>query len=297
MTRKLLNLSETVDKVTVELFETIANEAGSMNAPFFVVGATARDIILKYGYGIETIRATNDIDLGVEVSDWAQYTKLREDLVATGEFEPTGEPQRLRYQGSVLIDIIPFGAIANPDGLFSWPPDHQIQMSTLGFDESYEHALTVRLRRKPDLDIKFANPAGLALMKLVSWDERRPERSKDAKDLEFLMRSYIDAGNEERLFEEEADIIEILQESGSYDYVRASARLLGRDISAIAHPETKESLLRILEKETSKGGPYRLVEDMRDGHSLASSDFEENLVLLEELKAGVLEGPQITRKS
>ena len=32
-----------------------------MSAPFFVIGATARDIILKYGYGIETIRATNDI--------------------------------------------------------------------------------------------------------------------------------------------------------------------------------------------------------------------------------------------
>ena len=297
MTRKLLDLSKKIDRFTVELFKIIANVSESMNAPFFVVGAAARDIILKYGYGIETIRATNDIDLGVEVTDWDQYTKLREDLVATGEFEPTGEPQRLRYKGSVLIDIIPFGAIANPDGIFSWPPDHEVEMNTLGFDESYQHALTVRLRRKPDLDIKFANPAGLALMKLISWDDRHPERNRDAKDLGFLMRTYIDAGNEERLFEQEADIIEILQESGSYDYVRASARLLGRDISAIAHPETKESLLRILGKETGEGGPYRLVEDMRDGHALPSSDFEENLVLLEELKAGVLEGPQITRNS
>jgi predicted nucleotidyltransferase len=297
MTRKLLDLSEKVDRFTVELFEIIANVAGSMNAPFFVVGATARDIILEYGFGIETIRATNDIDLGVEVSGWNQYAKLTEDLVATGEFEPTGEHQRLRYKGSALIDIIPFGPIANPDGSFSWPPDHEVEMNTLGFDESYEHALTVRLRRKPDLDIKFANPAGLALMKLLSWDDRHPERSSDAKDLGFLMRTYIDAGNEERLFEQEADIIEILRESGSYDYVRASARLLGRDISAIAHPETKERLLSILEKETSEEGPYRFVEDMRDGHALASSDFEENLVLLEELKAGVLEGPQITRKS
>ena len=32
--------------------------------PFFVVGASARDIVLKFGFGIETIRATNDIDLG-----------------------------------------------------------------------------------------------------------------------------------------------------------------------------------------------------------------------------------------
>jgi len=297
MTRKLLNLSETVDKVTVELFENIAKVAGSMNAPFFVVGATARDIILKYGYGIETIRATNDIDLGVEVSDWGQYTKLREDLVATGEFESTREPQRLRYKGSILLDIIPFGAIANPNGSFSWPPNHDVEMNTLGFDESYRNALTVRLKTEPDLDIKFANPAGLALMKLISWDDRHPERSKDAKDLGFLLRSYLDAGNEKRLFEEEADLIEILQESGSYDYMRASARLLGRDISAIANPETKERLLKILEKESCEKDYSRLVKDMIDSSVPDGSDFDENLALLEELKAGILEGPKITRKT
>jgi predicted nucleotidyltransferase len=297
MTRKLLNLSGTVDKFTVELFENIVNVAGSMNAPFFVVGATARDIIFKYGYGIDTIRATNDIDLGVEVSDWDQYTKLREDLIATGEFEPTREPQRLGYKESILIDIIPFGAIANPNGSFCWPPNHEIEMNTLGFYESYQHALIVRLKTEPDLDIKFANPAGLALMKLISWDDRLPERSKDAKDLRFLTCSYIDAGNEKRLFEEEADLIEILKESGSYDYMRASARLLGRDISAIANPETKERLLKILEKESGEKDYSRLVRDMIDISVPDSSDFDENLALLEELKAGILEGPKISRKS
>ncbi|MFO8163906.1 MAG: nucleotidyl transferase AbiEii/AbiGii toxin family protein [Desulfatiglandales bacterium] len=293
----MIDLSETVDKFAVELFENIANIAGSMNAPFFVVGATARDIILKYGYGLDTIRATNDIDLGVKVSDWNQYTKLREDLVATGDFEPAGEPQRLRYKGGILIDIIPFGAIANPSGSFFWPSNHEVEMNTLGFEESYQHALTVRLKTEPDLDIKFADPAGLALMKLISWDDRHPERSKDAKDLRLLMRSYIDAGNEKRLFEEEADLIEILQESGSYDYVQASARLLGRDISAIAKPETKERLLKILEKESGEKDYYRLVGDMIDINLQDSPDFEENLALLEELKAGVLEGPRLTRKS
>lgn len=296
MTKKLLDLSGKIDRFTVELFENIANVAESMSAPFFVVGATARDIILKYGYGIETIRATNDIDLGVEVSDWDQYIKIREALVATGRFEPTREPQRLKYQGSVFIDIIPFGAIADPGGSFSWPPNHEVEMNTLGFEESYQNSLTVRLKRKPDLDVKFANQAGLALMKLISWDDRHPERGKDAKDLGLLMRSHIDTGNEERLFEEEVDIIEILRESGSYDYTRASARLLGRDISAIANPETRERLLKILEKETGERDRYRLVEDMRDIYAAASSDFGENLALLEELKAGILEGPRIARK-
>ena len=84
-------------------------------------------------------------------------------------------------------------------------------------------------------------------------------------------------------------------ESERIDYLRASARLLGRDISAIANPETRERLLKILESETGGRDRYRLVENMIDISAEASSDFEENLVLLEQLKAGILEGPRIAR--
>jgi predicted nucleotidyltransferase len=296
MTQKSLDLSGKIDGFTVKLFSTIANVAESDGISFFVVGATARDIILEYAYGIQTIRATNDIDLGVEVSDWEQYHRLRKSLIATGRFEPAKGPQRLKYQGSVFVDVIPFGVIADPGGSFSWPPDHEVEMDTVGFAESYRHSLNVKLARGPDLYIKFANQAGLALMKLISWDHRYPERSKDAKDLGLLMRSYIDAGNEDRLFAEEADLIEILAESGGFDYRRASARLLGRDISAMADPETKERLIKILERETGERDRYRLVEDMIELNVKAGSDFEENLVLIEELRAGIMEGPGIFRR-
>jgi hypothetical protein len=73
MTKRLLDLSGEIDTFILDLLENIARVAESLSAPFFVVGATARDIVLKYGYGIETIRATNDIDLGVQVSGWDQY--------------------------------------------------------------------------------------------------------------------------------------------------------------------------------------------------------------------------------
>ena len=78
MSGNLLDLSGKIDIFTVELFETISNVAVSINVPFFVVGATARDMILTHGYDIQTIRATNDIDFGVQVSDWDQYRKLTE---------------------------------------------------------------------------------------------------------------------------------------------------------------------------------------------------------------------------
>ncbi|MFH1122244.1 MAG: nucleotidyl transferase AbiEii/AbiGii toxin family protein [Pseudomonadota bacterium] len=296
MKEKLLDLSGKIDPFTVELFAIIAKVADATGAPFFVIGATARDIILQHGYGIEPTRATNDIDLAVQVSDWEHYAKLREGLIQTGKFESTKEAQRLKYQETVSIDVIPFGAIAGPGGSFSWPPDHEVEMNTLGFEESYQHSLTVRVRRSPDLLIRFAGPAGLAVMKLIPWDERRPERNKDAKDLGFLMRKHIDAGNEDRLFEEESDLIEILADRGDFDYLKASARLLGRDIAAMAKSETRERLLSVLERETGEKDRYRLVEDMMNIHTASGSDFEENLVLLEELKAGIPEGPGMGRR-
>ena len=55
-------------------------------------------------------------------------------------------------------------------------------------------------------------------------------------------------------------------------------------------------LPHLMESETGERDRYRLVEDMIDLHGQVGSEFEENLVLLKELKAGIIEGPGILRK-
>jgi predicted nucleotidyltransferase len=286
MKENLLNLSGKIDNLTIEIFECIAHVADSLNIPFFVVGAAARDIILQYGYGILTTRATADIDFGVQVSDWEHYKQLRDGLISTGKFtSDKKKAQRILFEKNFPVDIIPFGAIANLDNSVSWPPDHEVEMSTLGFEESYRHSLTVRLRSDPILDVQFSSLPGLALMKIISWHDRYPERKRDAKDIILLMRNYLDTGNEERLYNEEADLLE----EEDFDYLRASARLLGRDIAAILNPKTAKTILEILDRETGKQDRYRLIEDMRDISGGFNNNFEENLQLLEELKSGILE--------
>ena len=115
MKENLLDLSGKIDGFTVEFLDTIADVAESFKVPFFVVGAMARDILLTEGYGIETGRATQDIDLGVQVSDWDGYERLTEEFIATGEFRrDKKQVQRLLYREMLPIDIIPFGAIAAP---------------------------------------------------------------------------------------------------------------------------------------------------------------------------------------
>ena len=122
MTNIFLNLSGKIEKPVVDTLHILKKVADSLGVNFFVVGASARDFILRHQYGIEPRRKTGDIDLGVEVASWEQFKTLFEELISTGQFSPTSERQRLR-RGTVLIDILPFGPITDEDKKISWPPE------------------------------------------------------------------------------------------------------------------------------------------------------------------------------
>jgi predicted nucleotidyltransferase len=258
--------------------------ADSSSIPFFVVGASARDFILKHHYGIEPRRKTGDIDLGVEVASWEQFKALFESLIATGQFSHTPERQRLRC-GTILIDILPFGAITDKDKKISWPPEHDIIMSMVGFEEAYEHSITVRVSSDPDLDIKMASLPGLAIMKLISWKEKYPDRKRDAEDLLLIMNKYEEAGNSERLYEED---LPLLQEEG-FDAKLAGTRLLGRDMAKISDPKTFLVIKEILDAETEEMGRYKLVSDMMRETGMSDTRFDEILLQLEKLRQGIIE--------
>jgi predicted nucleotidyltransferase len=61
MSRSLLDLCGRIDPALVETLGAIASVAGARHIHYFVVGATARDMILSYGHGIAIRRATADI--------------------------------------------------------------------------------------------------------------------------------------------------------------------------------------------------------------------------------------------
>jgi predicted nucleotidyltransferase len=290
MNENLLDLSGKIDPLTIELLETVSRAADSINVPFFVIGATARDIILTHGYGINTIRATYDIDLGVQVSGWEAFNALREALFATGLFSNEREPQRIKFREQLLLDLLPFGAITMPNGRLSWPPHHDVEMNTLGFEGAYSSSLTARLKSDPVFEVRLASLAGLTVMKIISWGDRHYERHRDAQDLWLLMRTYSDAGNQDRLFSEEH--LDLAEKEGA-DYVVSGARLLGRDMAGISAPATVKAILDILDRETGDRDKYRLVEAMATpGESLdPDQGFEKRLGLLEALKSGILDRP------
>ena len=51
MTIELLDLTDKIDTVTVSTLAAVNDVAANLKLPYIVVGATARDMVLHYGYG------------------------------------------------------------------------------------------------------------------------------------------------------------------------------------------------------------------------------------------------------
>jgi len=117
-----------------QIFKSIVRISRDYDKKFFLIGALARDILLEVIHKRPVQRATLDIDFGVVLSGWHQYEEIMKGLAALSGFKKARESQRLIYNDSLFIDIVPFGNIAMPDDEIKWPPDYSIVMSTLGFE-------------------------------------------------------------------------------------------------------------------------------------------------------------------
>lgn len=233
---------------------TIKTQADSLGIPFMVIGASARDILLNL-WNISPTRATRDVDLAIEIASWGRFEELRNALVATGFFQSNNQLQRLTFEGHLPIDLVPYGAIERSNSEISWPPDHAVLMSVAGMKDAFDSSLTLPLSESPNpLEIHVASAAGIALLKLIAWEDRKLSTTKDAEDLYFLLRHYIDLGNQNHLQSDHEDLFE--------DFNTAHARLLGRDLLEICSSETLLAVKSILDRETAPSNESILVRDM-----------------------------------
>lgn len=278
-----IDLSDKISETAISILIEVEKIAKKIDFSFFIVGATARDIILEHQFDIKPSRATIDIDIGVFVSGWEQFELLKDELLNLSKFSPSKQKQRLNYEDNFPLDIIPFGAIATEDGSITWPPEHEIRMSIVGFQECYQHAILVKLSSNPELVVKVVSLAGLALLKLISWNDNPVRRSKDATDLFLIMKNYLDAGNLDRLLENAIDMFE------GRDYELASARFLGRDIGDISLPDTKAILIRILERESESKQGHKIAIDVTQSDLYRNQSYERVVEYFRALLEGIVE--------
>ncbi len=239
--------------------------------------------VLNHCHAIRSYRQTRDLDIGVEVVGWDEFRNCPQALIATGSFTEAREQYRLIY-GRFPVDIVPYGGVSPDNQTISWPPDHQVVMSIMGFQEAYDYGITVRLSDDPVLDVKVPTIPGMVMMKLISWNDRYPERPKDAEDLLFLMDNYAEAGNIDRLYDDEIELLQLEE----FDHTLAGIRLLGRDLALVATAETGEAIRTILEAEAREQDRYRLVQDMLRGTRLHDR-FDEIFAKVNKLQQGFSE--------
>jgi predicted nucleotidyltransferase len=286
MTDICLDLSNKVPAGHVSIIRRVVQTAASLNlTTIFIVGAQARDLILQHTYDIPVLRATDDYDFGIVVENWDEFIKLRDLLVAQENFQrhPTKQ-QRLLHAEGAIVDLVPFGQLEESAGVIAWPPDFSVVMSTVGFREAYENSIEIRLA--PDLIVRVASLAGLALLKIIAWSDRRFER--DAQDLGLIMRHYLDAGNQDRLYTETGDSFDLLLDD-DFDYEAASARVLGRDIGRLLTGESRALIERVLSEETDAAGSGALVTAMVRNNSNYHGDIDMAQTRLADTYLGITE--------
>lgn len=281
-----INISSSIESDRVAVLRSIQEVAQELGIHFIAVGAFARDLIFEHFHRIPAPRLTEDIDIGVEVASWEDFHRLTSILIDRGLFAATRLPHRFTdVTSAAIVDIVPYGRISDEMKRISWPPDHDMVMSMLGFEEAYQSALTVRINNEPPLDVLVPSIPALALMKIISWDDAYPRRERDAQDLLFIMENYGNAGIEDELYDSHVDMLT----EEKFDTRLASVRILGRDIARLGSPETIRAVEEILTCETDEDNGFRMLSDMAKGSMRQGTKFVAALQLLRKLLQGIQE--------
>jgi predicted nucleotidyltransferase len=239
-----------VDPLTRQILKLIDGLLRTAGIPYMLVGATARDLLLYHVYGHPITRATYDLDFAIHVDSWEQFGNVKQLLLDAPGFSDKGRiKQRVYYRPTgasfeTIIDIIPFGKLEAADRTIAWPPDANVVMNVAAFSDVFTSLLVVEV--EAGLLIPVPSLSGLAVLKLFAWLDRRD--GKDVQDIRRLLETYTEAGNVDRLYEEEADELELV----GFDTVLAGAFLLGKDAQRATAPDIRSKLSTALSvKNTS----------------------------------------------
>ena len=280
MTATLLDFSQRPDLgLHAEIVGDIASVAEPLGITPLIVGAFARDLHLLYRYGIETLRQTEDLDFALAVPDWGAFEGLQAQLIRTRRFSPSPTAaHRLRHRNDLPIDLVPFGSVETRERKIAWPPRGEVVMDVFGFREAQASACDVVF--PGDVRGHVVSLPALGLLKIVCWRDRHyASPRKDARDLMLILKHYLQAGNQARLFDEFVD----WTQEGTFDYERAGARMLGHDVRALLDDQGIERVGGLLTEQADTRRPARLPAEMGPG------DPDRARALLDAMLGGMME--------
>lgn len=249
----------------VELLKKLIDSFNRMGREFYVIGATARDIIIRQLIGTTSGRRTKDLDIAIAIPDWSVFDEVKEGLVEDG-FEKSPDMHQRFYYGEYELDIVPYGVAKEDDNIY-WPPEEEIAMSVKGFDEVLSEAITVNI--DDEFDIKIASLHGLFLLKFNAWLDRNIETSKDAEDMSFILSNYFIANLDRNVYMEVYDW-------ENFDEYIVGGYWLARDLLLLLTKEQIVYYKDCIEKELAKDDESRLFNQIIEhGYGLTYETVKE----------------------
>ena len=236
----------------VELLRKLTDSFNKMDREFYVIGATARDIIMQQLLDTESRRRTRDLDIAIAIPDWNTFEQVKQNLIADG-FEKSRDMQQRFYYGEYELDIVPYGVIAKEDDNIYWPPEEVIAMSVKGFDEVLSEAITVSI--DDEFKIKIASLHGLFLLKFNAWLDRNAKTSKDAEDMSFILSNYFMANLDREIHQEVYDW-------ENFDEYIVGGYWLAHDLVALLDTRQLCYYKEVIEGELVKEEESRLINQM-----------------------------------
>ncbi|MFA6400454.1 MAG: nucleotidyl transferase AbiEii/AbiGii toxin family protein [Salinivirgaceae bacterium] len=264
-----------------ELLQKLTQYFESIDSEFYVIGATARDIILSSIHNHQSARSTGDLDIAIAIPDWKKFEQISDGLVALGFYKSTREKQAFWYKKYFKLDIVPFGEVAKADDNIYWPPEEEFAMSIVGFTEVAKHTIEVTIDE--EFIIKVASLPGVFILKLAAFNDKKATTNKHSDDLAFIINNYLEI-NQDRAISEHYD----LYEAENFDIFISGATLVGRDVKRIIADNTKtlETFVEILHNEIDLEDESMLINQMLETHKYLK--YEETIealkCILQELK-------------
>ncbi len=256
-----------VDDALFEVLESFSVAARAVKAPWLVVGATARIILLEKVYGLPRGVATQDIDFGVQVGDWEHYQRLCDFLTQDGASATERKPtKRFKSKQDMIFDLVPYGGVEDKDKQVFWPPHEDDVMTVRGFESAANNAVSVIVNEK--LTVPVVSPAGLCALKLFAWQERHAQHpGRDTKDIAYLFTHIGSLYSAEKLHTQYSEAVLVadyaIQSAGHYQ--------LGCDVGALLTSNDLEFMKGLLSDELSKNEDSMLCREIHKYTKMASA--------------------------
>ena len=236
----------------VELLRKLTDSFNKMGREFYVIGATARDIIMQQLLDTESRRRTKDLDIAIAIPDWDTFEQVKQKLIADG-FEKSTDMQQRFFYGEYELDIVPYGVVAKEDDNIYWPPEEVVAMSVKGFDEVLSEAITVSI--DDEFKVKIASLHGLFLLKFNAWLDRNAKTSKDAEDMSFILSNYFMANLDREMHQEVYDWV-------NFDEYIVGGYWLAHDLVALLDVNQLNYYKEVVKEELVKEEKSRLFNQM-----------------------------------